>query len=394
MPQKLEQCVKAVVESGKSEESAYAICQAQFKDTYTGTFRDAAVFNPAEKTAISVRDGVIEYLGIELGMDPPDQLFTVYRSPATIANVAPKMNGLPMTDEHVSLDVPPPGNGGFVAEASMIDAHDETTKTTIAIRNRLAIGDTLQAAISADKKQLSLGYHADLVPHDVYDFEQRNIIPHHLAAVPNGRCGSMCSFIDKKPQPTEGKPMSKLHKAFTDAEGTMNLQQIVELATALPEAIKSVPVDQLQDLLPALQQIVEAAKTVMPAEGGEEETTNTEETLSTEEMNDESTATNEAENEDTKKFGDEDVKAFADKAVRQHAAVIEKARGFLPDTYKFSDKSTVEIMRDTLATVESDKFADSELALAFKLLKKPAANYRDFGDAGTSNFSKLQDKEL
>lgn len=384
--------------SGKPKESAYAICNAQLKDSYTGEFRDAAVFNPVEKTAISVRDGVIEYLGIELGMNPPDQLFTVYRSPATIANVAPRMNGLPITDDHVSLDTPPPGNGGFVAEADMIDAHDAGTNTTIAIRNRLAIGDTLQAAISADKKQLSLGYHADLVPHDEYDFEQRNIVPHHLAAVPNGRCGSMCSFIDKKPQPTtEDNTMSKLHKMFKDADGTMNLQQIVELATALPEAIKAVPVDQLQDLLPALQQIVEAANAVMPAEGDEpapEPKPDGEAEPSEPALDGEAESAEQDPDDKQKQFGDEDVKKFTDKAIREHAAVIEKARGFLPDTYAFADKSTAEIMRDALATVESDKFADAELALAFKLLKKPAANYQKFGDAGVSKFSDLKNKEL
>jgi len=185
------------------------------KDTYVGEFRDAMVFNVAEKTAVSVRDGVIEYMGIELNMEPPDKVFTIYRSPATIANTAMKMRGIPITDEHVPLDVEPPGNGGFVAEAEMVDAHDESTRSTIAIRNQLAISDTMMLTVDAGKRELSLGYHAELVPHDEYDYEQLHIKPHHLAAVERGRCGSMCSFIDKKP---EDKPMavkSKLHKALT-----------------------------------------------------------------------------------------------------------------------------------------------------------------------------------
>jgi len=392
MPAKLERCVKAVMEQGKDEQTAYAICNAQLKDSLTGQFRDSVVFNPTEKTALSVRDGVLEYLGLELGLEPPDRLFKVYRSPATIANTAMKMAGLPVTDEHVALDVPPPTNGGFVSESEMVDAADPVTQTTIAIRNRLSIADTLLAAVEADKRELSLGYNADLIPCDdgEHDFEQRNIRPHHLAVVPRGRCGPMCSFIDKLPTEEEkAMPKSKLHKAFCDQEGAMNLQQIVELATALPEAIKSVPVDQLQELLPALQQIVEAAKSVMP----EEEMTPMEEETPTEEMSDEGDMTNEEEKKPS--FSDADVKVFTDKAIRQHAAVIEKARGFLAETYAFADKSTEEIMRDALATVDNTKFSNTELPLAFKLLKKPDADYSRFADSQPGSLSTiLKDKEL
>lgn len=393
------------MEQGKSDESARAICTAQFKDTCQGEFRDAVVFNASEKQAISVRDGVIEYLGLELKIDPPDQMFTVYRSPATIANTAPKMRGLPITDDHVPLDVTPPSDGGFVAESEMVDASDSNVKATIAIRNRLALSDTLLAAVEAGKRELSLAYNAELIPHDEYDFEQRNIQPHHLAAVQSGRCGSMCSFIDRKPT-TEDKPMStKLHKAFCDAEGAMNLQQIVELSTALPEAIKAVPVDQLTKLLPALQKIVEAANAVAAPEG--EPTppaTDMDPTLGEKELTDEEKAAKEKlaaadmdpdEDKDKPSFSDADMKAATDKAIKAHAAVIEKARNFLPETYTFADKGTADIMRDTLATIGSEKFADNELALAFKLLKKSAASYKQFGDSDPqSGFSKLKDKEL
>lgn len=381
---------------GKSEEDAYAICQAQFKDAVIGEFQDSVVFDPIQKTAVSVRDGVLEYLGSEIGAEPADKMFKIYRSPATIANTAMKMPGIAMTDEHVPLDIDPPPGGGFVASATMIDAIDQSTDTKIAILNRLTIGDTLAATISAGKKELSLAYRAELVPHDVYDFEQRSIVPHHLAVVSRGRCGSMCSFIDRKPTDDKGEKMTKvkLHKAFTDADGAMNLQQIVELATALPEAIKSVPVDQLQKLLPALQQIVEAAKVVMPEEAPVEPVEKEEP-----EMTDEEMAAQKQEEE--KKFSDavaaaadKKARAFADEAIKRHAAVIEKARGFLPDDYSFADKATDQIMRDALATTSSDQFSDSELPLAFKLLKKPAANYKQFGDQASSKFSELKDKEL
>lgn len=392
MPEKLERCVKSVMESGKSEQAAYAICNAQFKDAVTAQFRDAVTYNPTERTAVSVRDGVLEYLGAELGMVPPDQMVRVYRSPATIANTAMRMRGLPITDEHVSLDMPAPSHGGFAADAEMIDALDPTCDATIAIRNKLAISDTLQMTVDAGKRELSLGYTADLVPYDGpggYDFEQRNIQPHHLAVVEQGRCGSMCSFIDRKPITTEEEPemSKKLNKAFCDAEGEMNLQQVIELAMGLPEAIKAVPVDMLPQLVEPLKAIIEAAKGAGVTVEPEAPTEPTEP-----EMEDE------MPDEEKPKFSDAAVVKLVDaavaKAVKHHATVIEKARDFLPEDYKFADKATAQIMRDAVATQTTEQFNDTELALAFKLMKPAQADYKKFGDEAPGSFSTLKDKEI
>jgi len=368
---------------------------------YYGNFNDAAVYDPTTKTAVSVRDGVLEYLGEELNIEPADKIVTVYRSPATIANAAAKMPGIPITDGHVDIDMPPPASDGYVAESSMIDASDPVTKTTIAVKNLLTLSDTLTSTVDAGRRELSLGYRAELVPHDGdYDFEQRDIVPHHLATVDRGRCGPMCSFIDKKP---DGDPdtmiKNKLHAAFCDAEGAMNLQQIVELSTALPEAIKSVPVDQLQKLLPALQQIVEAAKGVgaeMPEPDAPAEDEQVPET-ETEDMEHEDMSAEEKE----KQFSDavaaaaaEQSKKMTDEAIKTHTIVIQKARDFLPEDYAFADKSTDQIMRDALATDTAEPFADSELPLAFKMLKKPAKTYQEFGDKNPCDLTSIANQEL
>lgn len=370
-------------------------------------FADRAVFDATEKTAISVRDGVLEYLGAELGMEPAEKVFTIYRSPATIANAAMRMAGIPLTDEHVDLDTPPPMTGGSVDMAEMIDAADPRTFTTIAVKNRLKVSDTLMPMIDSGKRELSLGYTAELVPHSEYDFEQRNIQPHHLAAVQHGRCGGMCSFLDRKPEPREGNPM-KYHKAFTDENGEVNLQQIVEIAAALPEAIKTVPIEKINEVMPALKELIEMSKAVGMAA---EETP-------PEEMTDEEKAAAEAKAaEDAQKAADEEAAAKAageegekpkftdaavakmvqkatDEAIKQHAEVIEKARQFVDESYSFVGKNSAQVMRDALATETSEKFSDSELATAFKLLKKSGADYRNFGDKSASAFDNLKDKEL
>lgn len=348
--------------------------------TIIRNFQDRAIFDPVEKTAVSVRDGVLEYLGAELGLEPGDKVFRVYRSPATIANAARLMEGIPITVDHVSLDMPAPTDGGRVVTAEMIDVSAEMYDARIAIKNRVEMSDTTLAAVEAGKNELSLGYRGELVPHDVYDFEQKSLVPHHLAVVESGRNGPLCRFLDRKPMKT------KLHKAFLDAEGAMNLQQIVDVATSLPEAIKSVPVDRLTELMPVLQEIVASAKAAM----GEPVT----------DENPEDPAKVTDENPEDKKPGFSDAQVAAivqkatDAAIAEHTAVINKARDFVDETYSFEGKDTKQIMRDVLAKEHpSAKFTDSELSVAFKLLKK-SADYKTFGDTKTSSLDALADKEL
>ena len=175
----------------------------------------------------------------------------------------------------------------------------------------------------------------------------------------------------------------KMHKAFTDADGVASLSQIVEVAAALPEAIKSVPIDKLQEIMPALQEIMDIAKAVgvesegmaevveeMPVEAVDEEMAVMDKDMPKKEM----AVTDSAAFKDA-------VKAAVASATKQHAVAIDKARGFVAETYNFADKSTVQIMRDVLATEHgSTAFTDAELPVAFKLLKKQASGYQNFGD--------------
>lgn len=361
-----------------------------------GTFADSVTWNDQEKTAVSVRDGVLEYLGAELGLEPADKTFTVYRSPATIARANAAMAGVPLTDEHVTVGDDVRNPVGSVLDSEIIDFIDESTASHLALRNRVKITDAITGALQTGKRQLSLGYNANLVPHERFDFEQTNIQPHHLAVVPAGRCGSACSFIDR--QPTEVEPMKtkqktgdqpELHTAFVDAEGQPNLQQIVEIAQQLPEALKSVPMDKLQEIMPTLQEIVSMGGA--PAAAEEEPALEDEETPPEEEP---------MEDEDKPSVPVTDTAEFKDAvtgAIRRHTEVIEKAKTFVDESYQFAGKTTDQIMRDTLA-VEHGKqeFSDAELSVAFKLLKKSGTDLRKFGDASASagKFSSIADKEL
>lgn len=355
-------------------------------------FSDAATYDGSLKTAISVRDGVLEYLGSEIGHEPPDKIFTVYRSPATIANLVAKMAGIPLIPDHVE---PGSESGDYkskVESATLVDSFDDELGSTLAIKNQLSLDPEMLAEIEAGKSQLSLGYTGQLAPHSKYDFEQIDLTPTHLATVVDGRCGEGCRFMDRKPQPTPEANMPKFHKAFCDAEGSLSLSQIVELAAGLPEAIKNVPADKLAELLPALQEIM-AAATAAGVEVPAGEATVEEVPVMTDEeaskLVDESAGevkgdpvkvTDSMRKVLAQKFSDATRKAV-DVAVKTHATVIDKAREILPENYSFADKSTAQVMRDALAVEHgSQKFADAELSVAFKLLKKSGGDYQNFGD--------------
>jgi len=173
-----------------------------------------------------------------------------------------------------------------------------------------------------------------------------------------------------------------LHKAFLDADGNLNLQQVAELAAALPEAIKAVPVSELPKLLEPMRKIVELAKAQSP-----EAPPPTESAESPPE-----------ETQDTAPEEEEDPEAkFADSvrsAVGEHMGVVSKAREFLPAEYDYVTRSIQQIMRDTLATDSRTQFTDSELPIAFKLLRKRDSNYQNFGDQSSDKFAALKDMEL
>jgi hypothetical protein len=354
-------------------------------------FADFAIYSQTDKTAISVRDGVLEYLGVELDLEPADKVFTIYRSPATIANAAYAMAGIPLTDDHVSMEGAPIETGSTVTESSVIDQIDENTHSRLAVLNKLSVSDSMSIMLDA-KRQLSLGYHADLIPHQRWDFEQIDIIPHHLAAVEAGRCGELCSFLDRKftPKPLEGKTM-KLNKAFIDAEGSVSLEQIVEIAAGLPEAIRKVPVDKLQELMPAMQEIMTYAKDqgVMTEDMDMPEDEMSDGYMKDEDKEGEEMKDEDMKDEDKPKFSDSDFRKklkseknkFADAEVKRYSEVVTKARNFLDDTYDFDGKTANDLMSDSLATQSTDKFADSELAIAFKLLRKADTDYTKFGDS-------------
>jgi hypothetical protein len=378
-------------------------------------FKHRVFFDMSTKTIRSVRDGVQEYLGVELGIEPYDKAFTVYRSPETISALASDMDGLPIIDDHIDPSSPPAKELiiGHLSDTCLVEELVGEYDSTLVTENKANISNEMLKLRDGGKKEFSLGYTGKMREHDVYDFEQYDlsISTGHLALVDAARGGSMLTFIDKE--------TSKMKNIFLDADGTVNLQKVVEITQQLPEAMKNVPLEQLSEVIPVLEEVVMYGKendesaVVEDIEGEEELTDEDKEEFKAEgkeELMD--MEYEDMEEEDKEKFEDsklfksivksknfKDAKSFADAVakgvkagVESHTAVTTKAREFLPESYSFGDKSATQIMRDSIASVSDDKFTDSELPAAFKMLNK-SNQYKSFGDSADS-LQALKDKEL
>lgn len=392
------------------DKSTPAYWNEKIGGTRSQSFKHTAFFDMASKTIRSVRDGVQEYMGVEIGLEPHDKIFTIYRSPETIAEVASKLDGLPITNDHVDVDciadVQQADVVGAVKSSEVVEFEDETTDSSLYLENPVALSNEAITLKDSGKKEFSLGYNAKLKPHDTYDFEQYAFDPTHIALVDSARGGSVLTFVDKKVN-------SMTKKTFLDAEGQPNLQEIVETLQAIPEAAKKLPNDKLQEFLPMLQEI--AAAGGMSVEAVEEEI-DPEATEDADIEKDEAEAVEmdkdfeDMEGDEKEKFEDSklfksiiasqsksftDSKAFKDAldtGIKAHAAVIEKASQFVDDQYTFSDKSTKQIMIDALSVEHgSETFEDSELKTAFKLLKRADSSLKNFGDS-SNELSSLEQR--
>ncbi|MCT7551978.1 DUF2213 domain-containing protein [Aliarcobacter butzleri] len=336
-------------------------CPCPFKDkmfTQEVSFIDS--LNTEKRTVISIRDGVQEYLGLELGLEPFDKVFKIYRSPETIRELKDKLVGIPLIENHIEPkgDIDESLKKGNILNSEEIENIDNNLDSTLAIRNEITL---FKDKLEFNHKQLSLGYTAKTVPSAEYDFEQLNIKPHHLAIVEAGRCGGVCEFKDEKGV----KPMD-----------------LNELLAKLKEALVNASDDDKAMILEAMDSIIPKVAKSDPLEM-------------------------EKKFEDAKKIaGDDAIKKFMDSQVykdamlhygNDRASIIGKAKNFLDEKYDFKTKSNEAIMADVIkAEYPTESFKDAEIGVAFKLLKEKAVSSSqeiDFKDTREA-FDKIANEEL
>ena len=333
------------------------------------------------KTVISVRDGVQEYAGIELGLEPFEKTFTVYRSAETISAIKDTMLGLPITDGHIDLtDIPPHKVIGIVDSSDIVENNDELASSSIAIKNGIKLADNMLNLLNG-KNQLSLGYFAETENSDLYDFEQVNIVPHHLAIVESGRCGDVCKFKDEREKMTK-EEQAKLDEEEAKKQDLLKKETETKDAEADPEMEAK---DAEDDKVAKEKEVKDAEDKKLADEKAEAEAKDKEEEdKKTSEMKDAKNFTDSIEFKDA-------VKVVAG----QRVDVILKAKNFLDAKYDFT-KENVTIMRDSLITQcpDSKQFSDAEVGVAFKMLKK-FKDYSKFADSKElDKWNDLKDKEI
>ena len=319
---------------------------------------------------VSIRDGVMEYYGSEIGHKPHDKIFKVYRSPEEVKRIAPLIEGIPITDGHIepSGEVENDLIHGLINTHNIVDAEENKLNSSIAVEHEAELAENMLKYIQDQKPETSLGYTGKLVPHDIYDFEQVGITPHHLAVVRNGRCGKICKFKDEKVE------------QFLKEDGTLDLEAFMK---AIGEAMEKADETQKAEVL-------EMMADMLPKDEIEDEEADKEDNG---EFKDESAIKADAVNEfkDSKEFQEI---VFA--ASNERAETIEKAKSFLDESYEFKNKPTCEIVKDAVnAEHPENSFTDSEMKVAFDMLKATKKeSHMSFGDKGESKWQQAKHKEL
>ena len=333
-------------------------CKCPFKDkifTQNVSFKDDG--NTEKRTVISIRDGVQEYLGIELEIEPFDKVFKIYRSPETIRKLKDTLVGIPLIENHIEPDghIPDEIKRGSILNSTEVENIDSLNDSTIAIQNEITL---YKDKLEFDYKQLSLGYKAKTLPSAKYDFEQTEIIPHHLGIVEAGRCGDICEFKDEKGV----KPMD-LNEL---------LAKLKEMLTNASDADKALVLEAMDGIMPKVETVDEDAM---------------------------EKKFEDAKNTAISKFMDS--KAFKDAMLNygnERASIVTKAKNFLDEKFDFKDKTNEAIMSAVVAAeYPNESFKDAEIGVAFKLLREreqvAQTQMVDFKDA-KENIKKVFNEEM
>lgn len=149
------------------------------------------------------KEGVFPYSGAQIGLDPPDRIFKVYRPAEELqkAETLKSFELVPFINEHAMLGdygVPAESKGvlGVVGQNVKFNAPYLTADIKI-------FGNKMKDLLERGKNNISAGYSFDLdntsgnFNGENYDCIQRNIRCNHIALVQEGRCGKDVRVLDK-----------------------------------------------------------------------------------------------------------------------------------------------------------------------------------------------------
>lgn len=170
-------------------------------------FKDKGSYDALTKTAVIMRDGVYTYLAGEIPSElvrdvDPEKKLRVYRSPESVRAAFKRFKELgriPVIFEHPDEDLDPEDLAqGYGYDPELIE-----DGINLAIKCKLKLKDESKEAYEdLGVREISCGWSGDFVEAEnedsPYDYEQTFDEFNHIALVPEGRCGSLCSIKDQK----------------------------------------------------------------------------------------------------------------------------------------------------------------------------------------------------
>ena len=207
MPQKKDDCVEKLIAEGKSESSAWAICNSSIDAAMPIKYQICPDSGFMRVMGVCARSGVQEYFGHELGLEGENtnKVFGVLRPVDEVAASLSTYNGAVITDNHPSdgivlIDE----NHKILGNVSESEGYEEEGEYYIIAKATITDSNLIEK-VKSGKQELSAGYTRDLLEESgehngqPYHFVQRNIKVNHVAVVDEGRCGAKCKLnLDKK----------------------------------------------------------------------------------------------------------------------------------------------------------------------------------------------------
>ena len=348
-------------------------------------FKDKIPFDINKKKLISIRDGIQEYLGLEFNKEfqdehklNPSQRYKVYRSVQTLNDAVKLLDKLPITNEHVDISndrtLKEGEKQGEILSSEVIDSIDTNVNSTIAVQNEVQLSDTMLKLCQSGKGELSLGYEAKMIVHDVYDFEQVEVNPHHLALVQNGRCGKTCKILDKR-----------INVILLNEDGTLNQDNIQMVVAEMPKAIEIMSDEEKTKLFEVLGSFLPEVVADTKDDTETEKVEDAPKEEDKEEMKDNAIAS----------FKDSaDFQVILDSHAHTMADAIIKAKNWMVD-YETDGKSLDVIMKETLEKARPlTVFKDCEIGVAFKMLdEKPLEIVTIVKDSVQSKWKSIKEKD-
>ena len=163
---------------------------------------DQIIFDSATKTAIIMRDGIYMYLAQEIGDSsrPANEIVKVYRSPKEIEKAKARfdeLQRLPVTINHPSQFLNLKDEDSY-REGTATDSFFKDVDNYKTLGCKLNLNDKAFSLYERGIKELSCGWIGNFVKveNEDYDYIQEFEDFNHIALLPDGRGGSLCSIID------------------------------------------------------------------------------------------------------------------------------------------------------------------------------------------------------